>query len=128
MLPVVGLLEGPSPVSLPDGPLHGLGDGIGVKPHLPLGVPGRPANGLDEASLASQEARLVGVQDGHQGNLGDVQALPQEVDPHQSVKVPEAQVPDQGLALKGIQLVVHVAGPYPVLLQEGGKLLRHAHG
>jgi hypothetical protein len=51
-----------------------------------------PADGLDQAALGAQKAFLVGVQNGHQRHLGNVQPLAQQVDAHQHVERAQAQV------------------------------------
>ncbi len=75
MLPVVLHLDAPPAIGLLDGPPHGLGDVVGIHDHLAIHVAGRPADGLDEGRLAPQETLLVGIQDGHQRDLRQVQAL-----------------------------------------------------
>jgi len=42
---------------------------------------------LDQGTARSQETLLVGVQDGDQGDLGQVQALAQQVDADQDVEL-----------------------------------------
>ena len=76
VLLVVPLLDGPAALRFGDGLLHGRRHLVGVHDHLALGVPGSPANGLDQAAAAAQEALLVRIQNGHQGHFGDVQAPP----------------------------------------------------
>src|SRR5262245_57735103 len=72
-------LELAAAVGLLDGPPHRRGDLVGVHDHLAVDVAGGPADGLDQGGLRAQEALLVGVQDGHQGHLGQVEALAQQV-------------------------------------------------
>ena len=88
----------------------------------------RPADGLDEAHLAAQEALLVRVEDGHQRHLGDVQALAQQVDAHQHVELAAAQVADDGRALQRVDVRVQVADPDAHVGEVLGEVLRHALG
>ena len=74
-------------------------------------VAGGPADGLDERRLAAEEALLVGVEDGDQRHLGQVEALPQQVDADQHVELAEPQVPQDLDALDGVDVGVQVAHP-----------------
>ena len=44
---------------------------------------------LNQAAVGAQEAFFVGVEDGNEGDFGDVQAFAQEVDTDQHVKQAE---------------------------------------
>ena len=59
---------------------------------LPRHVAGGAADGLDERAVVAQEALLVGVEDGHERDLGQVQALAQQVDAHEHVERALAQL------------------------------------
>ena len=72
---VVSVLNFPAALRFVHRRPHGGRDGIGVKDHQTLRVPGRPADGLDEGRLAAEEALLVGVQYRHQRDLRQVQTL-----------------------------------------------------
>ena len=128
VLGVVGLLHAPPAVGLRDGPLHGVGDLVGVHDHLAVDVAGRPADGLDQRRLAAEEALLVGVEDGHQRHLGQVEALPQQVDADQHVELAEPQVTQDLDALDGVDLAVEVADPHAQLQQVVGEVLGHLLG
>ena len=84
---------------------------VGVHDHLAVDVAGGPADGLDERGLAAEEALLVGVEDGHQRHLGQVEALPQQVDADEHVELAEAQVAQDLDALDGVD--VRSAGSAP---------------
>ena len=58
----------------------------------PADVAGGAPDDLDERPGAAQEALLVGVEDGDQGDLGQVDALAQQVDAHEHVVDAQAQV------------------------------------
>ena len=93
-----------------------------------MGVAGRPADGLDQRALVAQEALLVGIEDRHQGDLRNIQALPQQVDAHQHIELAQAQVADDLHPLHGIDVRVQVAYPHVMLVQVLGKVLGHALG
>ena len=57
----------------------------------------------------AQEALLVRVQDGHQGDLRQIQPFPQEIDADQDVEDPQAQIPEDLHALQGGDVRVEVA-------------------
>ena len=128
MGPVEGVLLLPAALRLIDGPAHGGGDGIRVHDDHTVRVSGSPADGLDQRGLRPQEALLVRVQNGHQADLRQVQALPQQVDAHQDIKGAQAEVPDDLHALDGVDVVVHIAHPDPGPLEIGGEVLRHLLG
>ena len=63
----------------------------------------RPIVWISDVSRA-QEALLVGVEDRHQRHLGQVEALPQQVDADQHVELAEAEVAEDLDALDGVDL------------------------
>ena len=95
------------------------GNRIGVHDDLAVVVPGGAADGLDQGGFAAQEALLVRIQDRHQRNLGNIQALPQQVDAHQHVEFAQAQVADDLHALDGVHIVVHIPDPDTHVFQIG---------
>ncbi len=128
MLLVVGDLDLAAAVGLAHRRLHCLGLPVGVHQHPPVDVARRPADRLHEAGLAAQEALLVGVEDGDQGDLGQVEPLAQQVDPDQHVVLAEAQVADDLDPFQGVDLRVQVADLDPVLEQVVGQVLGHLLG
>ena len=78
--------------------------------------------------LGAQEALLVGVEDRDQRHLGEVEALPQQVDADQHVELAEAQVADQLDALHRVDLGVQVPHPDAHLEQVVGQVLGHLLG
>ena len=125
---VVGDLLRPAPLGLVDGAPHGTGDLVGIEDHLAVRVARGAADGLDERAVGTQEALLVGVEDGDQRHLGDVQALAQQVDADQHIELAEAQVADDLHALDGIDVRMQVAHPHAMLLEIVGQILGHALG
>ena len=115
MLGVVGLLQGPPALGLGDGRAHGVGDGVGVQHDEAVHVARGPSHGLDQRRRRAQEPGLVGVEDGHELDLGEVEALAQEVDPDEHVVLTQAQVAQELDAGDGVDVGVQVPHPHPQL-------------
>ena len=128
MLGVVGHLPLTASIRLVDCACHGGSDGVGVHVHLAADVACRATDRLDERGLGSQEALLVGVEDAHEGHLGQVEALAEEIDADEDVVLPQSELSKQLHATKRVDLTVEVAHAYAVLLQVGGQILGHAFG
>ena len=79
--------------------------------HLAGDVAGGAADRLDEAVGRAQEALLVGVEDGDERHLGQVEALAQEVDADEDVVLAQPQLTEQLDAPQGVDLGVQVADP-----------------
>ena len=58
-------------------------------------VAGGAPDGLDEGRRRTEEALLVGVEDGHERDLGKVQALAQQVDADEHVEGAEPELAQQ---------------------------------
>jgi len=106
---------------------HGVGDGVGVEHHGAVDVAGGPAHGLDQGGGRAEEALLVGIEDGHQGHLGQVEPLPEQVDPDQDVDGAEPELaqdldPGDGVDV-GVQVLHSDAGISQVVGQVLGHLL-----
>ncbi len=125
---VVGDLLGAAAVGFVDGLLHGAGNGVGIEDRLAPRVARRTTDGLDERTGGTQKPFLVGIEDRHQGHLGHVQPLAQQVDPHQHIEFPQAQVADDLHPLHGVDVGVQVAHPHVVLHQVVGEVLGHLLG
>src|SRR4030095_14306504 len=72
---VIGALLGAAALGLVEGLLHRVGDAVGVEDDAAVDVAGGAAGGLDQRGLAAQEALLVGVEDGDQGDLRQVETF-----------------------------------------------------
>ena len=83
---------------------------------------------LDERGRRAEIALLVGVQDGHERDFGQVESFAEQIDPDQAVELAEAQVADQGHALQRVDVRVQVAHAQAVLLVVLGEVLGHALG
>ena len=107
---VVGHLDAATAPRFGDCQVHGVGGFVGIHDYLAVRVTSSAADGLDQAALVSQEALLVGVENGHQRYLGQVQALAQQVDSHQHIELAQTQIAQDVHALKRADVAVHVAG------------------
>ena len=127
-LKVVGLLVRAATVGLVDGDTHRFGDPIGVHDHLAGGVPGSPADHLDERPGRPQEPFLVGVEDRHERHLGEVDPLAQQVDPDQDIEDAEPKVAQDRDALERVDLAVEVLDLHAQFLQVVRQVLGHLLG
>src|SRR5207302_3020247 len=126
MLDVVGELGYAAPVHLVQRALHRAGDVIGVENGPAAEVARRASDGLNQRPVRSQEALLVGIQHGDEGNLRQVQPLAQQIDSHQDVELAEAETPNDLDALDRVDLRMQVSYAHAMLLQLVGQIVRHA--
>jgi hypothetical protein len=96
--------------------------------HLAGHVAGGAPDRLDEGAAGAQEALLVGVQDRHEGHLGQVEALAQQVDADEDVVLPEPQLAQQLDPAQGVDVGVQVADPDALVEQVVGEVLGHLLG
>ena len=68
---------------------------------------------------------LVGIEDGHERHLGQIDALAQEVDPDQDIEHAETQVAQDRDALERVDLAVEVLDPDAELLEVVAQVLGH---
>ena len=111
VLRVVALLDRAPAVRLVDRRPHRIGDAVGVHDDLAADVAGRPADHLDERPGAPQEALLVRVEDGDERDLGQVDALAQQVDADDDVVDAEPQVAQDRDPLERVDLGSGGTGP-----------------
>ena len=76
----------------------------------------------------AEEAFLVGVEDGDEGDFGEVEAFAEEVDADEDVVLALAQVAEELDALEGFDLGVHVAAADADLGVVAGEVFGHALG
>ena len=91
---------------------------------MPRGAPG----GLDQAGLAAQKTLLVGIEDGNEGHLGQIEAFAQEVDAHEDVEVAETQVAQDLHAFDRVDVAVEILDADLRLAQVGCQVLRQPFG
>ena len=111
-----------------DGRLHRVRQRVGVEDRLPRDVAGRPSERLDERARRPQESLLVGVQDGHERDLGQVETFPEQVDPDEGVELALPEVPQDPDPVEGLDLRVKVAHPEPELVVVARQVLGHLLG
>ena len=122
---VVGLLNRASAVCLIDGLLHGIGDHVRIHDNPAVGISRGSSHSLNQGGLRAEESLLIRIQNRHQGDLRNIQALPQEIDSHQHVEHIQAHVADNLRPLQGIHVGVKVLHPDSRFLQEVGQVLGH---
>src|SRR3984957_6266606 len=91
-------------------------------------VAGGSGYGLDEGALAAEEAFFVGVEDGDEGDFGEVEAFAEKVDADEDVVLAFAQIAEELDALEGFDLGVHVAAAYAYFGVVAGEVFGHALG
>ncbi len=103
------------------------------RPGLPVRVEDDPsghvargaAERLHERPGGAEESFLVGVEDRHQGDLGEVEPLPEQVDPDEHIELPEPKVPQDIDPLHGVDVGVEVAHAHPLPLVMLRQVLGH---
>ena len=114
---VVFFLQGAAAVGFFDRPLHRVGHLVGIQNHLGVDVAGGPADGLHQRRFAAQKAFLVGVEDRHQRDLGQVEPFAQQIHADQRIEMPGAQIAQQLDALEGVQLAVQPFAAHALLAE-----------
>ena len=125
---VVFLLFGAAAGRFPDGLIHALGHGVGIHDDQAVDVAGGAAGGLRESAAAAQEPLFVGIQDGHQGHRGDVQAFAQQVYADEHVEEAVLEILDDFYTLGGIHVGMDVAAAHAVTGEVAVQFLGHALG
>ena len=93
-----------------------------------MDVAGGTAGRLGEGAAAAQEALLVGIQDGHQGYRGDVQAFAQEVDADEHVEEAVLEIFDNLHTLGRVYVGMDVAAADAVAGEVAVQFFGHALG
>ncbi len=125
---VISHLDFPTAESFPDGPFHGRRYAVCIENNTTLCIPGGTACRLHQTGFRTQEAFLVRVQNGHKGNLRNIQALPEQVDADQDIKYAHAKVTDNLHSFNGIYVMVHITHLYTLFFKESGQVLCHLLG
>ena len=125
---VVRLLQHAAAVGLGDGVVHRGRHAVAVENDRAVQIAGGASNGLDQAALTAQEAGLVGVQNRHEADLGEIQTLAQEVNADQHIEVTQPEIADDLLALHRVDFTVQIPR-FEVMPQEIlGQVFAHALG
>ena len=90
------------------GTLHGARDGVAVEDGLAVHVACRAPYGLYQRAVAAQKALFVGIEDGDEAHLRQVQTFAQQVDAHQHVEDPHAQVAHYLHTFQRVYVAVYV--------------------
>ena len=128
MFDVVLLLDTASAVRLGNGPLHRVGDRVGVHDDLTVDVPGGASDRLHERRFRSEEPLLVRIEDGDQRDLGEIEALPEEIDADENVEFAEPKIPQDLDALDRVDLAVEIADLHPQLEEIVREIFGHLLG
>ncbi len=107
---------------------HRIGDLVRIHDDAPVDVTGRAARRLDQRAARSQEAFLVGIEDGDQRHFRQVEAFAQQVDPDQHVEHAPPQVAQDLDALERVDIRMQVADLDAELLVIRGQVLGHPLG
>ena len=91
------------------------------------GTSGRSEKG-HQRGFAAQKTLLVGIQNGHQGDLRQIESLTQQIHPHEHVKLPLAELLEQIDPLEGVEFAVQPAAADVALLEIGGQVFRELFG
>src|SRR5208283_4311809 len=113
MLLVVRDLPIAPALCLGDCDFHRIGHGVSVEHNFGVHVSCRPPDDLDQAACIAEEPFLICVEDADEPHLGDVEALPKQVDPDQYIECTQPQFTDNLGALQGLDLRVEVPGADP---------------
>ena len=101
-------------VHLVERALHRAGDPVGVEDRPAVEVPRRAADRLHQRAVGAEEAFLVGVENGHQRHLGQVEPFAQQVDADQHVEVAEPEAAEDLHPLDRVDVGMEVPHPHAV--------------
>ncbi len=105
---IEGFLDGAAAVGFVDGAFHAGSDGVGVEVDLGFDVSGAAADHLDERGFGAEEALLVGVEDGDDGDFGEVETFAEEVDADEDVEGSLTEFAEDFGAVEGLDFGVEV--------------------
>ena len=91
-------------------------------------VAGGAADGLDERAGGTQKAFFVGVENGDERNLGQIEAFAQQVDADQHIVFAFAQIAQQAHALQRLNFRMHIAAAHADFCVIAGQIFCHAFG
>ena len=128
MLFVICHLNLATALRLLDGLSHRIGHNVCIHDDFAIGVTGRTTNRLNQRTAVAQKAFLVGIENRHQRDLGEVQALAQQIDAHQNINFALAQRSQDFDTVHCRRIGVHVVDLNASVEQVVGKVLCHAFG
>ena len=92
--------------------LHGFRDGIRIHDHKSVHVSCRSSGRLRQSSSASQEAFLVGIQDGYERYRRYIKSFPKEVDSDQHVEQTVLEVVDDFDSFQRVDIGMDIPASY----------------
>ena len=125
---VIGLLDLAAAVRFVDGFPHGIGDAVGVHDHTAVIVSRRPSDGLDQRAFRPQETFFIGVENEDQGNLGQVETFPQQIDADQHIVGTQTQIADDLRSFQCFHIVMKVSDFNARFLKIFRQILGHPFG
>ena len=128
VLLVVPPLDLAPPIHLAQGTLHRSGHPVGVEDGPAVDVAGRAADRLHERAVGAEKPFLIGVEDRHEGYLGQIEPFAQKIDSHQDIEVAQPKAAENFHPLDGVDVGVQIAHPHSGLLQIVGEVFGHALG
>ena len=113
---------------LVDGDAHRVGHVVGVHDDATAHVAGGAADGLDEATLVTQEALLIGIENRDEADLRQVEALAQQVDADEHVEAAHAQLAQDLDTLDRADVAMQIIRLHALVEEEIGELFGHLLG
>ena len=91
---------------------HAVGDLVGIEDHAAVEVTGRTPGRLRERAVGAEEALFVCVDDGHERDLRQVEALAEEVDADKHVELSAAEVVHDADALERVDVAMDIVAAH----------------
>ena len=107
---IVGLLKGAPVVGDFEGAVDGFCPLIGIHDDAPGCVAGGASAGLDEGGFAAKKAFFIGIEDGDEGDFGNVESFAKKVDADEDIECPAPKFVDDLNALEGVDIGVEIFG------------------
>ncbi len=83
-------------------------DGVGEENDLAVDVPRGAAGGLDQRSLAAQEAFLVGIENADERDFRKIESFAEKIDADENIEVGRAQSAQDFHALDRVDVAVQI--------------------
>src|SRR4029077_8949366 len=86
------------------------------------------ADGLNQSGSAAEVTLFIRVENGHQRNFRQIQALAQEIDANQHVEDATAEIAQNADALERLDFRMQIAAAHADFAEIFGEIFRHAFG
>ena len=106
MLHIVGHLFRASSFGLVDGALHGVCDFVGIHYYFAVHISCGTPCGLCQRSVVAQKSLFVGVENGHEAYLRQVETFSEQVDADEYVVDTLTQIFENAYAFQGVDIAV----------------------